>query len=368
MAKPKVSLIHPGFSKRSPSTLKANQSKISNGTLKKSSSSDISSVPSTLNSKPTPGGREFSEKAVAPDWDKNPVLTVSASNSFDAILDDTRLPTELQIEITRNFDSVLHIIKAKAIWRKHILSDIRYILKYIILKSNFQNLKETNKVFYDRIIQFSNDETLSRKELYNLCLFMQMLKAHNLDNIPIYYSVLREKFTKLGNIERAQKVIEIFYEPKTTNKSPICLYFISMIISIFATWKRDYITKFWKGYAKSDNIFAKIRDYFSNNFYHPPYQDEDSISQLNDLNTNSAHKGYPFFASNSIQEATTFSNELSELEIANSTKKLRQNFNIWCIPEPAREMLFPNFDYTKLNTQKNITVEQILTKITELYR
>ena len=36
----------------------------------------VSTVPSTLNSKPTPGGREFSEKAVAPDWDKNPVLTV----------------------------------------------------------------------------------------------------------------------------------------------------------------------------------------------------------------------------------------------------------------------------------------------------
>ena len=35
-------------------------------------------IPSTLNSKPTPGGREFSEKAVAPDWDTNnsPVLTV----------------------------------------------------------------------------------------------------------------------------------------------------------------------------------------------------------------------------------------------------------------------------------------------------
>ena len=35
-------------------------------------------IPSTLNSKPTPGGCEFSEKVVAPDWDTNnsPVLTV----------------------------------------------------------------------------------------------------------------------------------------------------------------------------------------------------------------------------------------------------------------------------------------------------
>ena len=39
-------------------------------------------VPFTLNSKPTPGGREFSEKAVAPDWAKNPVLTV-CMNSLD---------------------------------------------------------------------------------------------------------------------------------------------------------------------------------------------------------------------------------------------------------------------------------------------
>ena len=36
----------------------------------------VLSVPFTLNSKPTPGGREFSEKAVAPDWATNPVLTV----------------------------------------------------------------------------------------------------------------------------------------------------------------------------------------------------------------------------------------------------------------------------------------------------
>ena len=39
---------------------------------------DVFAIPFTLNSKPTPGGREFSEKAVAPDWATNnsPVLTV----------------------------------------------------------------------------------------------------------------------------------------------------------------------------------------------------------------------------------------------------------------------------------------------------
>ena len=38
-------------------------------------------IPFTLNSKPTTGGREFSEKAMAPDWDTNnsPVLTVQPS-------------------------------------------------------------------------------------------------------------------------------------------------------------------------------------------------------------------------------------------------------------------------------------------------
>jgi len=38
---------------------------------------NISSVPFPLNSKPTPGGREFRENAMASDWTNNPVLTVS---------------------------------------------------------------------------------------------------------------------------------------------------------------------------------------------------------------------------------------------------------------------------------------------------
>ena len=46
-------------------------------------------VPFTLNSKPTPGGREFSEKAVAPDWAKNPVLTVCNNTSDSNDIEST---------------------------------------------------------------------------------------------------------------------------------------------------------------------------------------------------------------------------------------------------------------------------------------
>ena len=246
-------------------------------------------------------------------------------------------------EITDKFTSISDMIKSRVTMQRHVIEDIRYILKNIISSKPFQNLANTNKVFYDRIIQISQDESLTRKEMFNLCCFMQMLKSNNLDNIPFTYNELVLNFAIITNVYIAEKVIERFYEPKTITKRPICLYFIRALVIRIVTWSPENIERFWQGYKKSNDIFGTMRDYYSSKYYdvgrHFKYYKY--VADPTELERKAAKKGYPRLDSEigSVAHCNKFQQSMNDKHIRNNINTFTNYFNNRDIPEEALPLL-----------------------------
>ena len=83
--------------------------------------------------------------------------------------------------------------------------------------------------------------------------------------------------------------------------------------------------------------------------------------KLNELNANSAHKGYPCLPNDTLIE-TDFRNELSELEIENSMQEMSQHFSISYLSAEVIDIIFPIPDY------RIILYKNVISRILEIIK